>query len=120
MVDAAGSFTEVARQFWTMLNPLLANNGDKSGMSANVERHNGLEAWRRLAEFINEDNAPAQRDVLAAVTNPKGAASMDKIESAVEDWDTNIRLVAAANGEPPSEEATRMTLIQMIPIDISA
>ena len=85
MVDAAGSLGEVARQLWAMLNPLLAGDSDKATMSANVQRHNGIEAWRRLAEPINEDKAMVRRDLLAAVTNPKGASSIEKIELAIEE-----------------------------------
>ena len=55
--------------------------------------------------------AIVRRDLLASVTNPKGAASMDKVETAVEEWDTNIRLFVAASGEAPTEEAKRMTLM---------
>ena len=85
------------------------------------QRHNGIDAWRRLAEPINDDKAMVRRDLLAAVTNPKGAASMDKHESAVEEWDTNIKLFVAADGEMMlMEEAKRMTLIQMLPIELSA
>ena len=61
----------------------------------------------------NEDKAIVRREFLVSVTNPEGATSMDKIESAVEEWDTNIRLFVAANGEAPTEEAKRTTLIQM-------
>ena len=58
MIDVAGqgSLKEVARQLWAMLNPLLVNNGTVKGMFANVQRHNGLKAWRRIYEPINEDN----------------------------------------------------------------
>ena len=72
-------------------------------MFANAERHNGLEVWRRLAEPINEGTAMVRRDLLASVTSPKGATSMDKVETAVEEWDTNIRLFVAANDEAPVE-----------------
>ena len=52
MIDVAGqgSLKEVARQLWAMLSPLLVNNGTVTGMFANVPRHNGLEAWRRIYE----------------------------------------------------------------------
>ena len=90
VVDAAGKLTDVSRQLWAILNPLLAHDADKATMFANVERHNGLEVWRRLAEPINEDKAMVRRDLLLAVTNPKGAATMEKVETAVEEWDTNI------------------------------
>ena len=95
MVDVAGTFTEVSRQRWAMLNPLLAGDSHQSGMFANVERHNGIEACRRIAEPINEDKAHVRRDLLATVTNPKGETSMDNIETAVENWNTNIRLFVA-------------------------
>ena len=45
---------------------------------------------------------------------------MDNVESAVEAWDTHLRVFVAANGEAPTEEAKRMTLIQMLPMEISA
>ena len=45
---------------------------------------------------------------------------MEKVETAAEEWDTNIRLFVAADGEAPTEEAKRMTLILMLPLDISA
>ena len=67
-----------------MLNPLLASDSHQSGMLANVQRHNGLEAWRRIVEPINEDKSHVGRDMLSIVTNSKGATSMDGIEAAVE------------------------------------
>ena len=100
--------------------PLLSSDSHQSGMFANVQRHNGLEAWRRLAEPINEGKAHVRRDLLSIVTNPKEATSMDGIEAAVETWNTNIRWLVAADGEEPTEEAKRITLISMLPMEISA
>ena len=116
VVDAAGNLTEVSRQIWAMLNTLLSSDSNRTTMFANLERHNGLEVWRRLAKPINEDKAMVRRDLLACVTNPKGATNMDNIESAVKEWETNLRRFVAANGGAPTEEAKRMTLIQMLPI----
>ena len=45
---------------------------------------------------------------------------MDGIEAAVETWNTNIRLFVAADGEQPTEEAKRITLIHMLPMEVSA
>ena len=90
-----------------MLNPHLASDSHQAGMFANVQRHNGLEAWRRIAEPINEGKQHIRRDLLSIVTNPKGATSMDNIEAADEAWNTNIRLVVAADGDEPSESAKR-------------
>ena len=58
-------------------------------------------------------------DLLAAVTNPKCASSIEKIEHAVEEWDTNIRLFVAADGDAPTGDMKRMTLIQMLPVEIA-
>ena len=90
-----------------MLNPLLASDSHQAGMFANVQRHNGLEAWRRITEPINEDKQHFWQDLLSFVTNPRGATSMDNIEAAVEAWNTNIRLFVAVEGDEPSESAER-------------
>ena len=70
MVDAA-TLLEVSRQLWAMLNPLLSSDSEKATMFANVPRHNGIEAWRRLPEPINEDKAMVRRDLFASVTKPE-------------------------------------------------
>ena len=57
MVDAAGSLVEVSRQLWAMRNPLLIAVAGKATVFANVQRHNDIEAWRPLAEPINDDKA---------------------------------------------------------------
>ena len=92
---------------------------DKATMFANVQHHNGIEALRRPAKPINEDKAIVRRDLLAAVTNPKGASSIEKIEAAIEEWDTNIRLFVAADGDAPTGDMKRLTLIQMLPMEIA-
>ena len=101
MVDAAKDLREVSRQFLALLGPLLAKDGSQAGMFANVPRHNGLEAWRRLAEPINEDIVIMRKELLPLVTNPKAATSMDKIEEAIQVWDTNIRLFTAEEVKHP-------------------
>ena len=45
---------------------------------------------------------------------------MDGVEDAIETWDTDIRLFREAGGQPPPDHQRRSTLIQMLPIDISA
>ena len=58
IVDAAGNSNKVSRQLWgAILNSLLSHDEDTATMFANVEHHNGLEVWRRLAEPLNEDTA---------------------------------------------------------------
>ena len=45
---------------------------------------------------------------------------MDGVEDAVRDWNTNIRLFKKAGGTEPLDQAKRITLIRMLPIDIGA
>ena len=59
-----------------------------------------------------------QKDLLPLVTNPKQAASMDKVEEAVRDWDTNIWLFGKAGGVEPPDGQKRITLIRMLPVDV--
>ena len=65
---------------------------------ANVTRHNGFEAWRRLAEPINNDKALLRKELLAGVTNPWHASNVDDVEKALREWDTNKRLLIEAGG----------------------
>ena len=86
----------------------------------NVPRHNGLEAWRKITELFNEDKQLVRKDLLPLVTNPKGAATLEKVESAIDDWDTNVRLFQLAGGTAPDSESRRMSLIGMLPLELSA
>ena len=91
-----------------------------SSTFANVTRHHGLEAWRRLAEPVNEDKLLLSKDLLPRVNAPKPAGSAANIEQAIEDWDTTIRLYKKAGGDEPPDADRRMTLLQLLPLDIAA
>ena len=78
MLNECPSLKEISRQFWALLNPLVVNS-NVSGTFANVERHTGFEAWRKLVKPINEDKDLLQKDILPMITNPKAAASMDRV-----------------------------------------
>ena len=54
------------------------------------------------------------------VTNPRGAASVDKIEAAIGEWDTNCRLFAEADGPAQDEQSRRISLVSMLPKEINA
>ena len=117
MVSNAPSLKEVSKQLWALLNPLVKDT-PVAGTFANVTRHNGMEAWRKLAEPMNEDKQLLQKDLLPSVTNPKAAPSPDKIEEALEAWDTNIRLFVKAGGKEPDDGQKRITLMTMLPVGI--
>ena len=117
MLNEAPSLREVSRQLWAMLNPLVKDS-KVADIFANVPRHNGLEAWRQLSELVIEDKELLQKDLLVSVTNPKGASTMDGVEQAVLDWDTNIRLFKKAGGIEPSDYHKRITFIRMLPAEV--
>jgi hypothetical protein len=72
------------------------------------------------AEPINEAKALIRKDLLPQVTNPKGASSMDGVAGALEEWDTSLRLFRAADGQDPPDEQKRLTLLTMLPAEVSA
>ena len=76
----------------------MAGDSKNASIYNNVQRHNGLEAWRRIAEPINEDKILILQDLLPAVTNPRAASDMAGYAQALEDWETNLRLFTAAGG----------------------
>ena len=55
---------EVSRQLWALIGALVKNDPTVKRAFANVPRHNGLEAWRRVMEPINDDKALARKDLL--------------------------------------------------------
>ena len=110
MVCFAPSVKEVSRQLWALLQALTKHDATVAGNFANVPRHNGLEAWRRIAEPINDDKALIRKSLLAIVTNPKSAGSLERVEQALADWDTNTRLFLEADGPVQDEQSRRISL----------
>ena len=100
MVDCAEP-SEVSRQLWAFLGPLVAGDASMDSIFANVPRHNGFDAWRRIAEPVNDDKAIVLQELLGPVTNPKGATNMASFTDALKLWETNIRLFTAAGGTAP-------------------
>ena len=96
--------------------------GDASAKStfANVPRHNGFEAYRRIAEPVNEDKALVRKNLLSAVVHPKSATSMDNLQAALEVWDTNKCVFESSDGVFPAMDQQRLALIGLLPPDISS
>ena len=103
---------------WAMLNPLLKGSSVESTFM-NVQRHNGLEAWRRLAEPTNEDKQITLCELLPLITSPKRASSPETVEAAIEDWMTTIRLYCKAGGQAPSDIDMRRTFLKVLRIEIA-
>ena len=81
MISEAPNLREVSRQLWALLRPLVHETAVASTF-ANVPRHNGLEAWRQLAEPINDDKQLVKKELLPLITNPKAAPNMDLVARA--------------------------------------
>ena len=75
---------DVSKQLWALLAALLANNADQMLVFRNVERHNGAEAWRRVAEPINEGRDLRRKQFQPRVLRPKAATKVDDIPAALE------------------------------------
>ena len=53
MISHAPSSKELSRQPWAFLGPLVAGDSKNASIYKNVPTHNGLGAWRRIAELVN-------------------------------------------------------------------
>ena len=62
-IDCA-ELSEVSRQLWAFFGPLIKHDVDLKRRFDNVARHNGVEAWRRIAEPINDDKALRRKELL--------------------------------------------------------
>ena len=54
------------------------------------------------------------------MTNPRGAANLEGFASALDVWDTNIRLSKAAGGREPEGDAKRIAFVKLLPSDVRA
>ena len=113
-------YREVSRQLWAFLGPLVSGNPVVNGVCENIDRHNGLEAWRQVAEPINDDKQLILQELLVPVTNPRGAANLEGFAGALELWDMNICLFKAAGGREPEGDAERIAFIKFLSPDVRA
>ena len=119
MLDLPATMGEVSRQLWAPLGGLVKNHADTKRLFANVPRHNGFEAWRRIAEPINDHKALVRKDLPPKVTNPRKVTGLDDLPKALEDWEINKRLYTASGGVLPEESQERLAFIEMLPADIN-
>ena len=85
MVHFATGLTGVSKHLWALLGPTLSKDSSMSTVFCNVPRRNGLEAWRKVPEPINDDKTMVRKDLLLLITNPRSASSLDGIRAAFED-----------------------------------
>ena len=109
----------VSQQLWALLSGLVKADATTKRTFANVARHNGFEAWRRVVEPVNENKALLRKDLLPLVTNPKAASSMEDLTTSLETRKTNKRLFEKADGKLPDAEQERLAFIDILPGDIS-
>ena len=97
-IELPPSAEAISQQLWALIGGLAKGDASAKRTFANVPRHNGFEAFRRIAGPVNEDKALVRKDLLHAVVHPKSATSMDNLQAALEAWDTNKRLFTSADG----------------------
>ena len=96
---------EVSRQLGAFLGPLVAGDSNVTSTFKNVARHNGFEAWRQIAMPINEDKILVLQELLPLISNPKSATDIHHYDTALRDWNTNLRLFKEAGGTCPTVDA---------------
>ena len=60
MIDCA-KHEVVSQQLWALLGALIKDDPSVKRTFANVPRHNGFEAWRKISEPVNEDKVLPER-----------------------------------------------------------
>jgi hypothetical protein len=118
MLDCA-STQKVSESMWALLGGLVKENPTMKKTFANVPRHNGFEAWRKVMEAMNENKALSRNELLPKLTNPRPATSLHDLTQAMEDWETTKRLYSEADGPPLDGEQERSAFVNMLPPDIS-
>jgi hypothetical protein len=113
--DCGAEPKEISRQLWAFLGPLVASDVSKTSIYKNVARHNGLEAWRKIAEPINDDKAMLLQKLLPQISNPRPAADIHGYEGALRDWQTTLRLFSEAGGREPDHETKRFAFARLLP-----
>ena len=118
-IDCADT-TELSRQLWALLGGLVKEDASVKRTFANVPRHNGFEAWRRIHEPVREDKALRRKDLLLKVTNPRAASGINDLAKALEDWETSKREFEEADGARQTDDSERLVFLDLIPQEISA
>ena len=83
----------MARQLWSFIGLLIKEDPENTSAFSSVERHNGLEAWRVMAEPIKKDKTLMRKELLTLVDNPAAAKTIDDLDARLRDWSTNLRLM---------------------------
>ena len=88
-------------------------------MFRNVPRHNGAEAWRRIAEPIQEGRELRQQQFQGRVLRPKAAGRVEDIPSVLEQWESDYRLFRESGGAELEDTQRRRIFIGMLPPDVA-
>ena len=83
---------DASKQLLALLAGLVQNNPEVMMVFRNVERHNGAEAWRRIAEPIIEGRDLRRKQFQPMVLRPRPATKVEDIPGALEQWESDYRL----------------------------
>ncbi len=98
---------------WQYLNAALVKSAGE--VFRNLPLRNGLEAWRRIYRWIHSGSPIQRRTLKKRVDQPGAARDIAHVPMAIEQWETNMRLLRSAGGKDIDDEEKRMTLAEILP-----
>ena len=114
------SFSEQLRGFMNLQISPEPDGPAKLGRKRfdNVKVLNGLEAWRRLVTPLESKTLSTRLALRQIVQNPTRAKTIEDIEDALEEWDSNVtRYILADGPEMPESEKVGVAL-RVMPLSL--
>ena len=103
----------ISHLMWKFLNVNLTDSAFE--IFSNVPISNGLDAWRRIMNKVN-DKSPARKDELLTLINSPGKATKcEDVDKLFESWDTNTRIYRELGGEEVSNDSKKHIMKKIIP-----
>ena len=97
---------------WAFLNLNLTHQAKE--VFNNVPSMHGLEVWRRLIGELFSLTDLRQMDLQSVVYAPVQATSVQRIRSAIESWETNLRKYEEVDGHV-NEKAKKNIFLKILP-----
>ena len=98
-----------------------AVSGSAETMFDGAVRPNGLDGWRRLTHYINQNKGirveNLRRDVKIVIAKP--IPSLERIEEGIAEFENIIKQFEDAGGEKSSDATKKNDLLQVLPGDLS-
>ena len=106
----------VAAHIWTYLSLCLKGKAEivfNSGGSS--QKRNGLEAWRRVIEFLNDGSQIHYLTLKDAISNPPRGVKPAELHMNLVEWETKVSEYEMLNGPPMADYERKMIVLKMLP-----